>query len=270
MLSFFTRSSSPTGDPLLNSKQGRITNNTKAGLIGSKFYKAPGPLEVEETQLERDDFLALVEKNATTPEGLSPEEIHQMRLYENLHGKTPYSRYEHIVKLYRSFIDQYKHTLETADLSTGRKFLEDLKKLNVKIKRIEQIQEFPETVLPPIPVVQSEEGDDDERLAGAGAEEEAPQIVVAGSVGGAGAAAGGGGLDPAGGGGGLDPAGGGSRAEKEAPNSPAAGSRRSLRNLALGPAMSRLNYNTRRRALLPGGSQRKTRRNGDKKRARNL
>ena len=250
MLSFFTRSSSPTGDSLLNSKQGRITNNTKAGLIGSKFYKAPGPLEVEETQLERDDFLALVEKNATTPEGLSPEEIHQMRLYENLHGKTPVSRYEHIVKLYRSFIDQYKNTLETADLSTGRKFLEHLKELNDKIKRIEQIQEFPETVLPPIPVVREQEGDDDETLAGAGAEEEAPQIVVAESVGGAGAAAGGGG-------------GGGGSEEVQAP-------KRTLRNLALGPAMSRLNYNTRRRALFPGGSQRKTRRNGDKKRARNL
>ena len=246
MLSFFTRSSSPTGDSLLNSKQGRITNNTKAGLIGSKFYKAPGPLEVEETQLERDDFLALVEKNATSPEGLSPEEIHQMRLYENLHGKTPVSRYEHIVKLYRSFIDQYKNTLETADLSTGRKFLEHLKELNDKIKRIEQIQEFPETVLPPIPVVREQEGDDDETLAGAGAEEEAPQIVVAGSVGGAGAEAAGGGA--------------------AAPAPP----KRTLRNLALGPAMSRLNYNTRRRALFPGGSQRKTRRNGDKKRARNL
>ena len=255
MFSFFGRSSSPTGDSLLNSKQGRIRNNTKAGLVGTKFYKAPGPLEVEETELEREEFLALVEKNATTPEGLSPEEIHQMRLYENLHGKTPYSRYEHIVKLYRSFIDQYKHTLETADLSTGRKFLEHLKELNDKIKRIEQIQEFPETVLPPIPVVREQEGDDDERLAGAGAEEEAPQIVVAGSVGGAGAAAGGG---------------GGSGAGQEAPDPPATASQRTLRNLALGPAMSRLNYNTRRRALVPGGSQRKTRRNGDKKRARNL
>ena len=203
-------------------------------------------MEVEETQLERDDFLALVEKNATTPEGLSPEEIHQMRLYENLHGKTPVSRYEHIVKLYRSFIDQYKNTLETADLSTGRKFLEHLKELNDKIKRIEQIQEFPETVLPPIPVVREQEGDDDETLAGAGAEEEAPQIVVAESVGGAGAEAAGGGA--------------------AAPAPP----KRTLRNLALGPAMSRLNYNTRRRALFPGGSQRKTRRNGDKKRARNL
>ena len=183
-------------------------------------------------------------------EGLSPEEIHQMRLYENLHGKTPYSRYEHIVKLYRSFINEYKHTLETADLSTGRKFLEHLKELNDKIKRIEQLQEFPETVLPPIPVVKSEEGDDDERLAGAGAEEEAPEIVVAPSIGGAGGAA-----------------------ATAAPAPP----QRTMRNLALGEKMKRLSRNKRGEIAVAAaaagagpGSQRKTRRNGDKKKARNL
>jgi hypothetical protein len=256
MFSFLTRSLPKTGDILLNSKAGQIKNNSASPkMIGTKFYKPSGPLVFEESDLDRDKYLALVEKNATSPEGISPEEVRQIRLYENLYGKTPISRYEHIVKLYRSFIQEYKDISDSSDLSTGRKFLEHLRELNDKIKKIEQAQEFPETPLPPIPKVQEYNGEDVEAAEG---EDNSTQVVYPGPVGG-----------------GSIPA---AQEYNERPQivipseatSSAALPQRTLRNLALGPAMSRLNYNTRRRALVPGVSQRKTRRNGDKKRARNL
>ena len=249
MLGFFS-TSPKTGDPLLNSKAGQIKNNTKAGMIGTKFYKPSGPLEVEETELEKDEYLALVEKNATSPEGLSPEEVHQIRLYENLHGKTPISRYEHIVKLYRSFIQQYKEILDTADLSTGRKFLEHLRELNDKIKKIEQAQDFPETPLAPIPKVQEYTGEDVE-AASAEEQNERPEVIIpSGPVGGAGSAA---------------------------AAAPAVLNQRTMRNMALGEKMRRLSRNKRAEVAAAAaaagagpGALRKTRKNANKRRARNL
>ena len=77
-------------DILLNSKAGQIKNNSASPkMIGTKFYKPSGPLVFEESDLDRDKYLALVEKNATSPEGISPEEVRQIRLYENIYGKTP-------------------------------------------------------------------------------------------------------------------------------------------------------------------------------------
>jgi len=256
MFSFLTRSIPKTGDALLNSKAGQIKNNSASPkMIGTKFYKPSGPLVFEESDLDRDKYLALVEKNATSPEGISPEEVRQIRLYENLYGKTPISRYEHIVKLYRSFIQEYKDISDSSDLSTGRKFLEHLRELNDKIKKIEQAQEFPETPLPPIPTVQEYNGEDVEAAEG---EDNSKQVVYPGPVGG-----------------GSSPA---AQEYNERPQivipseatSPAAVPQRTLRNLALGKTMRRLPTNKRIEALTAGASQRKTRRSGDKRRARNL
>jgi len=251
MLSFFTKSPK-TGDPLLNSKAGQIKNNSaSAEMIGTKFYKPSGPLVFEESHLEKDKYLALVEKNATSPEGLSPEEVREIRLYENLHGKTPISRYEHIVKLYRSFIQQYKEILDTADLSTGRKFLEHLRELNDKIKKIEEAQDFPETPLAPIPKVQEYTGEDVE-AASAEEHNERPEVIIPpGPVGGGGSA--------------------------PAATAPAVFNQRTMRNLALGEKMRSLTRNKRAEVAAAAaaagagpGALRKTRRSGDKKRARNI